>query len=115
MRKHRPVAGLHAYRLTDKAFNRIEVAFAKQWAAKSQSSDIVKFIMEVPSESGEAVVGAFGAQRVVFPIGKTKPRDRILAATIIQWLGTPCGFCFLEESRARCGYRVVEKKKKGGA
>jgi hypothetical protein len=39
-------------------------------------------------------------------------RDRKIVATIIQWLGTNIGMCFLSESLARFGYAVVKKESK---
>lgn len=37
-------------------------------------------------------------------------RDATIAATVVQWLGTNCGFCFLEKVLRRCGYRLVRDK-----
>lgn len=41
------------------------------------------------------------------------PRDRQVVATVIQWLGSNVGFCFLEETLKDCGYviRRVEQSK----
>ena len=41
-----------------------------------------------------------------------KPRERWIAATIIQWLGTNCGMSFLRKCLNKCGYDVVPIKKK---
>jgi hypothetical protein len=38
-------------------------------------------------------------------------RDRYIVATIIQWLGTNCGMCFLGEALERFGARIVYDKK----
>lgn len=35
-------------------------------------------------------------------------RDRVIIATIIQWLGTSVGWAFLERALQRCGYRIVK-------
>lgn len=37
-------------------------------------------------------------------------KERLIVATIIQWLGTNCGRCFLERVLDRCGYRIVKKE-----
>ena len=37
-------------------------------------------------------------------------RDRFVIATIIQWLGSNCGMCFLKESLGKAGYEIVKKK-----
>ena len=35
-------------------------------------------------------------------------REATIAATLIQWLGTNVGFCFLESALKRCGYKIVK-------
>jgi hypothetical protein len=35
-------------------------------------------------------------------------RDAVIVATIIQWLGTNCGFAFVVHALEKCNYRVVE-------
>lgn len=39
-------------------------------------------------------------------------RDRYIAATLIQWLGTNCGFGFLHEAMRKCGYEITIRKNK---
>jgi hypothetical protein len=34
-------------------------------------------------------------------------RDRMIVATVIQWLGSNCGFCFLQETLSDCGYKIT--------
>lgn len=46
----------------------------------------------------------FGRLRVAFEI---TPRERIIVATVIQWLGTNCGWGFLTECLRKCGWRLV--------
>jgi len=36
-------------------------------------------------------------------------RDRVIAATVIQWLGTNVGWCWLEMTLKKCGFRLVRK------
>lgn len=36
------------------------------------------------------------------------PQDRMIVATIIQWLGSNVGWCFLGESLKRCGYKITQ-------
>lgn len=38
--------------------------------------------------------------------------ERMVAATVVQWLGTNCGRCFLEECLRECGYEITKNKKK---
>ena len=40
-------------------------------------------------------------------ITKITDRDRLIVATVIQWLGTNCGMCFLNEAMNEAGYRIV--------
>lgn len=44
-------------------------------------------------------------------IHKINQRDREIVATVIQWLGSNIGMCFLEESLKRCGYKITQLKK----
>ncbi len=39
---------------------------------------------------------------------KITDRDRLIAATVIQWLGTNCGMCFLNEAMIEAGYKIVK-------
>jgi hypothetical protein len=39
-------------------------------------------------------------------------RDRMVVATVIQWLGSNVGWCFLEETLKECGYRIVKNETK---
>lgn len=40
---------------------------------------------------------------------KINSRDRMIVATVIQWLGSNCGMSFLGEALARFGYKIVKK------
>lgn len=44
-------------------------------------------------------------QKPLFYITKN---DRIIVATVIQWLGTNIGFNFLERALKKCGYKIVK-------
>lgn len=39
-----------------------------------------------------------------------KQEEATAAATVIQWLGTNVGFCFLQQALNNCGYQVVMKR-----
>lgn len=43
-----------------------------------------------------------------FPITKISKRDRVIAATVIQWLGSNCGFAWLCMVMKKCGYRITK-------
>lgn len=42
---------------------------------------------------------------------KITNRERLIVATIIQWLGTNVGFCWLQEALNNAGYDIVKRKK----
>lgn len=39
--------------------------------------------------------------------GSASPRDRYVAATVIQWLGTNVGFSLLSTSLMECGMTII--------
>lgn len=41
-----------------------------------------------------------------FPITIITNRDRVIAATVIQWLGSNCGFAWLNDVMKKCGYKI---------
>lgn len=45
-------------------------------------------------------------------IEEINKRDRMIVATVIQWLGTNCGWCFLGEVFEKLGYRITKIEKK---
>ena len=46
-----------------------------------------------------------------YRIMKISNRDRLVAATVIQWLGTNVGFCFLSEALKKAGFTITKDKK----
>lgn len=43
-----------------------------------------------------------------FPITIMTKRDRVIAATVIQWLGSNCGFSWLCDVMKKCGYKITK-------
>jgi hypothetical protein len=41
---------------------------------------------------------------------KIQNRDRLIVATIIQWLGSNVGWCWLNEAVNKAGYKIVKIK-----
>lgn len=41
------------------------------------------------------------------------PEEATAVASAIQWLGTNCGWCWLEDTVEKCGYRIVRADKNG--
>jgi len=42
------------------------------------------------------------------PLFYITKNDRIIVATVVQWLGTNIGFNFLERALKKCGYKIIE-------
>jgi hypothetical protein len=85
-----------------------EAVFAEEWEETCQPRPGVNFgwgtlqDLMVRQREGD---GLFLRGRVPFWITK---RERIIVATVVQWLGTACGFAFLQKCLRRCGYRLVD-------
>lgn len=73
-KKHNPHVGLSAYRLHPDSDNNREVAFAAQWNKCQEDGNTLAWLVKNYSD-----------------------RDAEVAATIIQWLGSNVGMCFLED------------------
>jgi hypothetical protein len=87
-----------------------EMAFYEQWLKENQPLSWVN--------NGHGILqDLFIERNITQPLGQTKwiveinNRDRWIVATIIQWLGTNVGFCFLQEALRRCGYTIVQSKR----
>ena len=89
MRKIKNV-GLHAHRLEIARENPEEVRFAKAWNERNnEPRGMLAYLLD-PSNRGYDI--------------HTTDRDRVVAATVIQWLGSMVGRWFLED----LGYKKVE-------
>jgi hypothetical protein len=122
-------SGLHSSRLassygpTPEFHNHREAAFIAEWArehTEASVGDLLAALFEVPcrddddgSKSLFDRAMASGRRFAKFPLGEVPTeRDRIVAATVIQWLGTNCGMCFLGNALERCGYKIEKKPNK---
>ena len=95
--------GLHASRLSHPCSAR-EEAFAKRWRKEN----------DPPSFLNHGV-GVLDHLLYLSPeqdrfTGESTPREEQVAATVIQWLGTNCGFSFLEEALKDCGFTIREAR-----
>lgn len=108
----RNAPGIHAHRLNE--HNPREVAFAAQWDQELEYHDILQTLCSQAcgrnDEGAVRVFDPFGVLYRRYPVGAITERDRVIAATLIQWLGSNVGLAFVTESLRRCGY-VIEKKK----
>lgn len=92
--------GIHTHRLDPRADNLREVAFATQWQREHEHSDLLQALFAMPCVYGG---------KVKFPLGDMPTeRDRKVAATVVQWLGSNVGFSFLSEALKQCGYRIEQ-------
>jgi hypothetical protein len=73
--------GLHPYRLLTSAGNPEEVRFAVAWEKQNEEGHTLDFLLHQGTQNGMPP--------------EASPRDRAVAATIIQWLGSPVGQHFL--------------------
>lgn len=85
-----------------------EAVFQAAWAAEhDRFTDTAQLLMERPLKDGE--------KRCLFFRGPfafiLNYRDRVIIATVIQWLGSNIGFAFLMSALAACGYEVRRKEK----
>ena len=72
--------GLHQHRFKD---NPKEKKFAKAWEDQNKTFDTLNYLL---------------AKDINHPHeGEVSKRDREVAATVMQWLGSPVGHCFFEE------------------
>ncbi len=71
-----------------------EMAFHKHWLEENR----INFGLN----SGHGILhGLFVGHNI-----ELTKRDRMIVATAIQWLGSNCGFGFLEETLKDCGYSI---------
>ncbi len=84
--------GRWEYRLAPSQGNPREVAFAKLWQEEN--------------ETRQLAAAAYGCTLEILidrPITQENATD---AATLIQWLGSNVGFCFLNEALKKAGYKI---------
>ena len=84
--------GLHVHRLLQ---NPRELVFAEAWrkdqevSQKVSKASVLYTILNAPDATYE--------------------RDAQVAATVIQWLGSPVGFCWLVETLEKAGYTLSQE------
>ena len=82
--------GLHTHRLAD---NPEEKRFAEAWENENEQGEILNYLLD--PENGTGYRPPFSSER-----------DREVAATVIQWLGSPVGQSFLRD----LGYERAEPR-----
>ena len=77
-------SGLHAYRLKPEQGNPREVAFAEQWEIENNQGNVLDWLCGDGSKKSVASM-----------------RDIVIAATVVQWLGSNVGISFIQEAAKR--------------
>jgi hypothetical protein len=80
--------GLHRYRFGD---NPLEKKFADEWQRRNGGRGVLDYLLAKDNNR---------------PAGEVSDRDAEVAATVIQWLGSHVGRCFLDDV---LGTKLVDK------
>jgi len=89
----------------------IENALSEHWVKENKKKAGINF--------GQGILQDLFFQRTGHPFSvmadtklflKITNRDRLIVATVIQWLGTNVGFCWLREALSKAGYDIVKRK-----
>jgi len=96
-----------------------ERAFAEKWEAECKAHPGLNFgmgtvqdlmVRQSTKHRGRGwqwdILGG-GFKKVAFWL---TPRERVIVATVVQWLGTQCGMGFLRGALGRCGFEIVERE-----
>ena len=70
--------------------NPLEQRFAEKW-------EEININWNTAEPDGQGTLDYCLAEDRNHPMGEVTDRDRTVAATVIQWLGSPCGQCFLRD------------------
>ena len=105
--------GAHADRLTDGLFNKREISLYEQWQFENGQRDILANLLQVSCKSDDPDCvgyhpGTVHGYKWAFGSAPTD-RDRKVASTVVQWLGSNVGFAFIQSALQKAGYTVVQK------
>lgn len=102
--------GYKFYR-TKETHSERERAFYKRWKKENKRESWINFgngvLQDIFAKTGGNPFSMFNFKGWKLVINK---RDQYIVATVIQWLGTNCGWCFLQEVLRDCGYEIVKTK-----
>lgn len=89
--------------------NEAEKVFQEHWQKENIPLSWLNFGYGVLQDLFIETKGPFQNKMIV----EINKRDRMIVATVIQWFGSNCGWCFLEEVFKKLGYRItkIEKNK----
>ncbi len=90
--------------------NDIENAFSSHWQKENKNKTNINSGHGILQDLFIEKKGhPFNIMNETFCFVKISNKERLIVATIIQWLGTNCGFCFLQEALSKAGYKIVKK------
>ena len=86
-----------------------ELEFSKAWQQEAERGIMFSLLTEPCSSADDGAYRStlYGYQRR--PIGDPTDRDHQIAETVIQWLGSNCGYAFLSDVMRNCGYKIVKE------
>ena len=90
-------------------FNDLEKVFSEHWQKENKKRAGINYGWGILQDLFFKQIGLGCLQRPKCMLVITN-RDRLIAATVIQWLGTNVGFCFLNEVLRKAGYSIVKNK-----
>ncbi len=97
----------HEYRRAQ--FNHRENAFSDEWVEQNEINSAINTgrgtLQGLFTRTDPRFYRSFITDLII------SNRDAMLAATVIQWLGTNCGMDFLMRALERCGYKVVRDER----
>lgn len=85
-------------------FNDREKAFSEQW---NEDNEIKRYMNHGHGLLQDLFIDRDKSNNRMFYHVITR-NDRVIVATVIQWLGTNIGISFLERALNRCGYKLVK-------
>lgn len=77
-----------------------EKAFSDEWKKENK--------IECRINQGQGTLQNLMVGKDNIPLFYITKNDRVIVATIIQWLGTNIGFSFLERALKKCGYKIIK-------
>lgn len=98
--------GIRHHRTEDKSLYR-EKAFADEWEKENEKDLMAGYRGSLLQRL--FIDGDINHEHIIKKITK---RDRMIAATVIQWLGSNIGFCFLETVLKKSGYTLIKSNNK---
>jgi hypothetical protein len=85
-----------------------EAAFAHEWEEENEAKRHLNYGRGILQDLLSTPDKHFGGHGVGNPQIWLTPAMRYVTATAVQWLGSNCGWRFLEMALKRCGYKIVK-------